>query len=559
MIDSFSDPYLCSQLIAYIGNKRKLLKFLAGIFSRHERQSGGTVFLDPFCGSGSVARLGRYLDYKVLANDIEYYSYLINLCHITDAITEHGPGLKKPLHDELSYFNSLPLKEGGYMAGNYAPEELHEDNRYPGQRLFYTPRNARFIDTVRDRIDERYPENAYPQELRSLIIAPLLYQAATHANTSGVFKAYHRGFGGNNADALGRIMKDMELLYPVAAKKGGGSVANMDATDFLQGVSGDICYLDPPYNQHQYGSNYHLLNTIARWDKPAVGSALDEQGRLAAKAGIRPDWQTTRSDFCSRPKAAAAMRKLLEAVDATIIVLSYNTDGIIPFEELTDIAAEQGGLELEVQEYTTYRGGRQSLNRISKNIEFQLVINRRRPAVPGTADYEKFLYAYRVHELLLQTYVPDRIEQEFIDHTMLIQTKAAMEKLRTVSYDSFSGSMYRGLWFTQKPDTGQLLSLSSRSLMEIKEKLERACTKDRVEELDVLHQVLSVCNAPGEKRKLFKCILKNLRKLAHKKYVQDFEYQHEKMTALAEDAPWLRKTDHRKIHELGALAKKRIS
>jgi adenine-specific DNA-methyltransferase len=153
---------------------------------------------------------------------------------------------------------------------------------------------------------------------------------------------------------------------------------------WAQGVSGDIAYLDPPYNQHQYGSNYHILNSLALWDRLSNDHALNPQGELVRKGGIRPDWKQTKSLFCSKLTAMPALEQLLEDLDARFVVLSYNTEGLIALDDLTQLLEKHGSWKLEVQDYVTYRGGRQSPSRQKHNHEFVLVLDRSARAKPSS-------------------------------------------------------------------------------------------------------------------------------------------------------------------------------
>ena len=164
-----------------------------------------------------------------------------------------------------------------------------------------------------------------------------------------MFKAYHRGFGGRGGDALGRIMREIELEYP-ALINGRAEVTSMDAGELAvklsaEGRRASIAYLDPPYNQHQYGSNYHMLNTIARNDRPAVNREILVDGKKVAKGGIRKDWVDTRSDYCYRKSAADSFRQLVDSIDAERLLVSYSTEGIIPFREMLDILGAKGRLD----------------------------------------------------------------------------------------------------------------------------------------------------------------------------------------------------------------------
>ena len=121
---------------------------------------------------------------------------------------------------------------------------------------------------------------------------------------------------------------------------------------------GGITYLDPPYNQHQYGSNYHMLNTIALWDKIPAPMVLNEKGVLREKAAIRKDWVKTRSSYCYRSKAEEAFAGLMKSIRSDKILISYSNDGVIPFEAMMDICDEKGKTGILSNEYTKYRGGR---------------------------------------------------------------------------------------------------------------------------------------------------------------------------------------------------------
>ena len=372
-------PYLQDQLIAYIGNKRALQPFLAGVFSRLVRP--GAVFLDPFAGSGAVSRLARWLGCRVLANDWEPYAYVLNFASLCVGPSEVEGLFRGAARALLAELNSLGAPRREYVARHYAPRSTAAAD-YRTERLFYTRENALAIDAMRERLEELYPgfQPADPEDRKRkyLLLASLLYGASTHVNTSGVFKACHKGFGGHGRDALGRILAPIRLRLPELLDGPPAEAGCQEAADFARGRPADLCYLDPPYNQHQYGSNYHLLNTIALWDRPAVSEERRADGSLRRKAGIREDWVRTRSAYCYRASAAAALAGLLEAVDARYLVLSYSTEGLIPFEELEALLEAQGELELYGSGYVKYRGGRQSISRQVHNVELALVLDRGR-------------------------------------------------------------------------------------------------------------------------------------------------------------------------------------
>jgi len=388
----------------------------------------GLTFLDLFAGSGVISRLAKLMGFRVICNDWEEFARVINTAHAGCDASE-AARLFAPLPDLLaliSHLNSLagPPPEGEYVGRYYAPQsEDVEAADYRRERLFYTRRNALVIDRARAEIDRLCPPDpASPdqQKRRALLIAPLLYEAATHTNTSGVFKAFHKGFGGHGRDALGRILAPIVLEPPLLIDSAEpATVLAEDANSLarsplLRDAGVDVAYLDPPYAQHQYGSNYHLLNSIARWDRVPAPLELDERGSLRSKAGIRPDWTTTRSDYCSRATAEGALADLVGSLRARFILVSYSSEGIIPLERLLEVCGSRGSVSVLTEEYTTYPGGRQSSTRVHRNVEFVLVVDTSRPAtLAGRRAAGIALARRRVALLLKRRFVLSRLEEHF--------------------------------------------------------------------------------------------------------------------------------------------------
>ncbi len=377
-----SGAYLKDTLIAYIGNKRRLMPFIAGEIRNIIENDSGSIntALDLFAGSGSISRLLRTFELKVHSNDIEYYSYILNYAH--NAILPNdekdmfaGFGGVDAMLDML---NNMPTVDSSdrYISEYYAPKD-DNDPDIIHERMFYTQENARIIDTVRHVIEDIYKSDSINTKEYYYLLARLIYEATTHSNTSGVFKAFHRGFGGRGADALGRILKPISMsrlpLYGDIA----GTASNMEAGEFLRKSkkSFDIVYIDPPYNQHQYGSNYHLLNTIAHWDKPIVNKDIIVDGKKTNKSAIRRDWTNTRSEYCYKNRAEVAFKDMIGNIDAKYMMVSYSTDGIINYDNFIDILTERGDLSIATKEYTKYPGGKRSTVNKTKNIEYLFIVN----------------------------------------------------------------------------------------------------------------------------------------------------------------------------------------
>jgi adenine-specific DNA-methyltransferase len=509
-----ADEYLSDQLIAYIGNKRALLPFLRGVFSALPLDPRESTFLDPFAGSGSVSRLARSMGFTVGANDWEPYSHVINSCHLRlrpadlGALFPSRGGITSVL-DEL---NSLPLPpQHLYISRHYAPRTT-EGADWRTERLFYTTENALKIDAIRQRIEEMFPGTpaAEPDFLRkAALLAPLLYQAATHTNTSGVFKACHKGFGGHGRDALQRIMGPVLLRLPVLSDSPApAEVACTDAAAFLSTRSAELCYLDPPYAVHQYGSNYFMLNTIALWDRPAVNDDRAADGRLLHKGGIRPDWTRTRSPFCSKGSAPAAMREVIHAADCRWLAVSYSNEGLIGLEDLCDLLSETGELTVQSREYAKYPGGKQSLHRATRNMELVLVVHRgtgaRRPARVGDA-----LMSVRLERLLALSYAPARLRRSF------------PVRGNAIVADDGTAIPMRHLW--RFPPEAVLPRFRDRdAARSFLERLSPCAVEDLGEEIAILVSIAGGQGDVHEKAGILRESLRLLNKLAHRKYRAEF-------------------------------------
>ena len=219
-----------------------------------------------------------------------------------------------------------------------------------GERCFYTPRNAMYLDTARNLI------NTVPENLRHFFLAPLLSEASIHANTSGVFKGFYKNsttgkgqFGGNKKDALTRILGNIELKLPIFSNfECTADIRCGDANIVAQSVPEvDLAYLDPPYNQHPYGSNYFMLNLLLHYKRPE---------KMSEVSGIPADWK--RSSFNKRQKVQEAMKDLVEKVKAKFLLVSFNSEGFISREEMVTILNTVGKTEVLETKYNTFRGSR---------------------------------------------------------------------------------------------------------------------------------------------------------------------------------------------------------
>ncbi|GBR23943.1 DNA adenine methylase [Komagataeibacter nataicola] len=371
--------YLFSQLIPYIGNKRKLLGLIAQAIAATGEAPPRTDFIDLFAGTGVVSRLAKRLGFRVLCNDWEPYSEQINRCHIVQsrAPVFHGGRSYEQVMAEL---NALPPLEGWITRHLCPDDDVHYDTAR--DRMFYMRKNGMRIDAIRAQIARWEHDGLLDAEQKACLLAPLLYSASYNSNTSGLFKGFHHGWGGRTGTALYRIAADL-ALRPAAFIDNGheNRVLRMDAhalADTLAGEVGEaaIAYIDPPYNQHPYGANYHVLNTIALWDSPPLAPKITGRD----KAAIRQDWRTERrSPYNHRRQALAAYRHLLSVLDTRWIATSYSTDGFIALRDMLQANCERGAVQVFTRPYKRYRVSRQRYSTRPMTLEFVVLTNTRRP------------------------------------------------------------------------------------------------------------------------------------------------------------------------------------
>ena len=386
--------YLTDQLIPYIGNKRKLLPLIRQAIELTGRKSG--TFVDLFAGSGVVSRLAKTMGFGVIANDWEPYSEIINKAYIA---TNVPPAFLRlgGMENAFASLNALP-GERGYIAKHYCPSD-DENYDTASERMFYTQQNGRRIDAIREQIARWREGGEIDSVEESILLAPLIYQASYCSNTSGVFKGFHNGWGGATKTAWYRIRGFLTLRPPVLFDNGVENLVTREDASALAGeIDCDIAYIDPPYNQHQYGSNYHLLNTVALWDKPPIAEFISDNG-ARDKAAIRPDWRLRRSPYCYKSTALEAFEGLVSRLRAKHVLVSYSTDGIIEAGELLKSLAQRGSLSVVRRRYKRYRVSSQRPSPRSHTVEFVAIVDTSRPC--GQDDVSRAVGEIEGHDLAL--------------------------------------------------------------------------------------------------------------------------------------------------------------
>ncbi|CAI3932027.1 DNA adenine methylase [Commensalibacter papalotli (ex Botero et al. 2024)] len=368
--------YLFNQLIPYIGNKRKLLDLIQQtlIASQKGLKTHQGLFIDCFAGTGVVSRLAKTMGFQVYCNDWEYYSQALNIASIQ---TQQPPTYFNQFTytEIIQQLNNLPPIED-WVSKHLCPQnDLNYDTAK--ERMFYMHKNGMRIDAIRQQIAQWDEKELLTPIQKACLLAPLLYCACYHANTSGVFKGFHKGWGGQTKTALYRIAADLQL-FPIQFYDNcqNNQIFRMDAQALAEQLQHmelpdySIAYLDPPYNQHPYGANYHVLNSIALWDKPDLSPHIIPH----EKSAIRKDWRTERkSAYNVRKQATQAYQKLLETLPTQWIATSYSTDGFINLDDMIRQNCEIGELRVFAKSYKRYRVSSQRYSTKARNIEFVLL------------------------------------------------------------------------------------------------------------------------------------------------------------------------------------------
>jgi len=350
---SESEIFLTEQIITYIGNKRSLLNFITKGIKEVQKQLNKNKLdiFDVFTGSGIVARHCKQFSNLLLVNDLEKYAAITGECYLSNKNQSNIEALNDIYNDLLEDIENKPLEEG-IITKLYSPKD--DNNIKKDERVFYTRRNAMYIDTMRAYIQ------SVPSQYQKYFLAPLLAKASVHANTSGVFKGFHKNketgagqFGGSNSDALFRIKGNIVLPFPVFSNFNCDyAVYNGDANHIVkEAPEVDLAYLDPPYNQHPYGSNYFMLNLILENKYPE---------NISNVSGIPDNWK--RSVYNKKQYAFSALSELVENIKAKYILISFNSEGFISLDEMKNMLEKIGKVQVLETSYNTFRGCRNLTN-----------------------------------------------------------------------------------------------------------------------------------------------------------------------------------------------------
>jgi adenine-specific DNA-methyltransferase len=328
----------------YIGSKVRLTGFIRDTVRETAGSLAGRTFCDLFAGTAAVAKAFKTESGRTIANDIEPFSYV--LCR--NAIGNRTSFDAASLINEL---NALPGEEG-FVFRNYCPGG-------GSGRLYWSDENGRRIDAARHAIEDWKLSGRLTEDVYYFLLASLIESADRHANTASVYGAFLKRL---KASALRPIRIEPSPFEPT---ENAVEVYRRDANELVREISGDVLYLDPPYNGRHYGANYHLLNTIALNDR------FEPRGRT----GLRDYY---RSPYCGKRTVRESLTDLIANARFRWIYLSYNNEGLLSFEETRTLLSRFGRWDCVRREHTRFKADSDG-NRIHKanaTIEYLHIIEK---------------------------------------------------------------------------------------------------------------------------------------------------------------------------------------
>ena len=345
----------------YIGRKTNLLPYIEAVVLKNTSRTG--VFCDLFAGTHSVAAHFKKLGFQIVSNDLLYIAYVFGraliqsnelptLSKLTYLPDTRAPGLIDGMETYLKVLNYLNQLEGvsdGFVFNSYCPGG---ENEY--SRQYLSDENGQKIDTIRQQIEVWRRDNLVTDDEYYILLLSLLEAVSKVTNISGTYGAYLKDW-----DARTYKILTLEPITPIPSDKE-HTVYQQDANHLIDRIECDILYIDPPYNTRQYITNYHLLETIARYDNPAV----------YGKTGLRQYSETEKSMYCSKTECLRVFAALISRAKAKHIIVSYNSEGIMSGAEIRGVLAEKGEMpHLDLVDYRRFKSNSSGQCGIGKTVK----------------------------------------------------------------------------------------------------------------------------------------------------------------------------------------------
>ena len=351
----------------YIGNKENILDTIYSILQKNT--VFGKSFFDFFSGTANVGKFFKANNYQVFSSDILYLSYCLQKAYIENneeplieellhTLPKLDSGLlfSTPLDTVVNYLNSLNGLEG-FIYNNYTPSGTVN---LPRQRMYFIDENGKKIDAIRLKIEEWKNKNLISENEYYILLACLIETIGFYSNVAGVYAAFHKSWDPRALKPL--TMRTIQIIN----NNQKNIVYNDDSMNLLDKIDVDILYLDPPYNERQYAPNYHILETIAKYDEP----------KLRGVTGMR-DYAAQKSRFCNPNTALEDLNTIAKKAKYKNLVLSYNSEGIMSSEKIIETLKQYGSVKLEQFEYTRFKSNNNGLARTKKTVYEQLYILKR--------------------------------------------------------------------------------------------------------------------------------------------------------------------------------------
>lgn len=291
----------------YIGSKEKLNKWIFNCLEKYFSKDNwkNLTFLDACSGTGSVSKYAIRAGFKnIISNDIMFFSYPLIKGYVSVSINNIDS-----IRKHINNINNLDGIEGFFFK-NYS-----ESN----QRLYFTDYNAKRIDSTRCYICEKVKD----ERIKNYLLYCGIEAMSRVLNTTGVQAAFLKKF---KARSINKYKLKMENYYDdvcnVQSYK--DNIINLLS---LNQCKEDILYIDPPYNNRQYGPNYHLYETFIRHDNPTI----------RGKTGLRTWEKESKSEFCSKRTSLSFLKRVIELSNAKLILISYSSDGLMNNKDIENL------------------------------------------------------------------------------------------------------------------------------------------------------------------------------------------------------------------------------
>lgn len=347
----------------FIGNKENLLDVIYEVMQ--SKNIRGESFFDFFAGTTSVGRFFKKLGYQVYSSDLLYCSYVLQQAYIVNNKELNFEKLlgkldfksnslfDVPLQVVKEYLNQIEPVEG-FIYQNYTPKGT---SQLEIPRMYFSDENGKLIDGIRQQIEKWKMEAVIDQSEYFFLLACLIETVPFYANISGVYAAFQKKWDPRAVKKLS--LRPIEFV--INQKE---NVAfNENSVNLIDGIKVDIIYLDPPYNERQYAPNYHLLETIAKYDSPEIKGVT----------GLR-DYKNQKSKFCNAKTAIQELSKVAKGANYRTLILSYNTEGIMPQADIVSTLEQYGKVELVEFEYSRFKSNNNGESKTKKFIKEQLYI-----------------------------------------------------------------------------------------------------------------------------------------------------------------------------------------